>query len=192
MNVLRRHGHVATDTVCTDHPAIGAGQTAAQALIGRKTHVIDIFGVRTDAEFVNTLLDVIRKRGAMDHLISDLAAAGLSTRIKDALRALVIGEWQSEAYLHHQNFAERKYQDIKAKANLILNRSQDGPWHSRSEMESRRPSHDNDSARAFAARTHAHRVGDGHGSQRRKSRPPERTRCLCRNDDRRRPIVLPR
>jgi len=59
----------------------------------------------------------------MDHLISDLAAAGLSTRVKDALRALVIGEWQSEAYQHHQNFTERKYQDIKAKADLILNRS---------------------------------------------------------------------
>jgi len=123
MNVLRRHEPIATDTVCTDYPAIGTGQTAAQVLIGRKTHVIDIFGVRTDAEFVNTLLDVIHKRGAMDHLISDLAAAELSTRIKDALRALVIGEWQSEAYLHHQNFAERECQDIKAKSDLTLDRS---------------------------------------------------------------------
>jgi len=129
MHALRRHEPVATDTVHTDCPAIGTGQTAAQVFIGRKTHVIDIFGVRTDAEFVNTLLDVIRKRGAMDHLISDLAAAGLSTRIKDVLRALVIGEWQSEAYQHHQNFAERKYQDIKAKANLTLNRSwSPNPW----------------------------------------------------------------
>jgi len=123
MDVLRRHGPVATDTVHTDCPAIGTGQTAAQVFIGRKTHVIDIFGVRTDAEFVNTLLDVTRGRGAMDHLISDLAAAGLSTRIKDALHALVIGGWQSEAYLRHQDSAGQKCQDIKAKADLVLNRS---------------------------------------------------------------------
>jgi len=86
MDVLRRHGPVTTDTVHTDCPAIGAGQTAAQVSSGRKTHVIDIFGVRTDAEFVNTLLDVARERGATGHLISDSAAAGLSTRIKGALR----------------------------------------------------------------------------------------------------------
>jgi len=107
MNVLRQHGPIATDTVCMGHPAIGAGQTAAQALIGRKTHVIDIFGVRTDTEFVNTLLDIIRKRGAMGHLVSDLAAAGLSTRIEDALRALVIGGRQSEACLRRQGRLDR-------------------------------------------------------------------------------------
>jgi len=121
MNVLRRHGPVATDTVCMDCPAIGAGQTAAQALVGRDTHVIDILGVRTDAEFVDTLLDVIRRWGAMGHLISDSAAAGLGTCIKDALHALVIGGRQSEACLRRQDFAGQECQDIKVRADLTLN-----------------------------------------------------------------------
>ena len=43
-----------------------------------------------------------------------------SGRAKDILRAYVIGDWQSEAYMQHQNFAERKYQQVKRATNRIM------------------------------------------------------------------------
>ena len=74
--------------------------------MGRTSLVADVYGVKTDKEFVNTLEDNIRARGAMDKLISDCARAETSSRVKDILRALVIGDWQSEPYQENQNFAE--------------------------------------------------------------------------------------
>ena len=44
--------------------------------------VADVYGLKTDKEFVNTLEDNIRERGAMDKLISDCAKAEMSNRVK--------------------------------------------------------------------------------------------------------------
>ena len=65
-----------------------------------------MYGMGTDKEFVNTLEDTIRKRGAMDTLISDSAQVETLRRVKDILRALIIGDHQSEPNYQHQNFAE--------------------------------------------------------------------------------------
>jgi hypothetical protein len=46
----------------------------------------------TEKEFVNTLADIIRKRGAMDKLISDSARTEISARVKDILRSLCIDD----------------------------------------------------------------------------------------------------
>ena len=122
-NVHRRNEAVATDTVFSDTPAVDSGVKAAQIFIGRTSLVADVYGIKTDKEFVNTLEDNIRERGAMDKLISDCARAETSTRIKDILRALVIAEWQSEPYQENQNFAENRYATIKTAANRVLNNS---------------------------------------------------------------------
>jgi hypothetical protein len=92
--------------------------------VGHNTLVADVYGIKTDREFVNTLEDNIRERGAMDKLISDGAKAEMSDRVKeDILRALVIRDWQNEPYHQNQNFAENCYATIKAAANRVLNRS---------------------------------------------------------------------
>ena len=122
-NVRRRNEAVATDTVFSDTPAVDSGVTAAQIFIGRSSLVADVYGIKTDKEFVNTLEDNIRERGAMDKLISDCARAETSSRVKDILRALVIADWQSEPYQENQNFAENRYGTIKAATNRVLNRS---------------------------------------------------------------------
>ena len=129
-NVIRRHEPTATDTFFADVPAICCGALMAQFFIGRHSLVRDVFPMKTDKQFVNTLEDVIRKRGAMDKLISDSAQVEISSRVKDILRALVIEDWQSEAYYQHQNFAERGWRDTKTLANLILNLSgaNDNEW----------------------------------------------------------------
>ena len=121
-NVWRRNEPVATDTIFAQVPAIDTnGQTQAQLFIGRKSLVSDAYGMKTEAEFVNTLEDNIRKRGAMDKLISDGAKVETSRRVKEILRALIIDDWQSEANYQHQNFAEHRWRHIKKQVNWYMN-----------------------------------------------------------------------
>ncbi|MFM8621767.1 MAG: reverse transcriptase domain-containing protein, partial [Holophagaceae bacterium] len=83
----------------------------------------DVFGMRTDAQFVNTLEDIIRERGAPHRLLSDSAIVIRSSRVKDILRALFIGQWTSKPHRQHQNVMERRYQSAKRLTNLLLDRS---------------------------------------------------------------------
>jgi hypothetical protein len=86
-NVKRRNEPVATDTVFSDTPAVHRGVTAAQIFVGRESLVADIYGLKTDKEFVNTMEDNIQERGAMDKIISDCAKAENSNCVKQSLRA---------------------------------------------------------------------------------------------------------
>ena len=122
-NVKRRNEPVATDTVFSDTPAVDSGVTAAQIFVGRESLVADVYGLKTGKEFVNTLEDNIRERGAMDKLISDCAKAEMSERVKQILRALCISAWFSEPYHENQNFAENRYGTIKAATNRVMNLS---------------------------------------------------------------------
>ena len=121
-NVWRRNEPMATDTIFAEVPAIDSGgQKMAQIFVGRKTLVIDVYGMSTEKEFVNTLEDEIRKRGAMDKLISDSARVEISNRVKDVLRALLIDSWQSEPNYQHQNFAEHRWKHLKGNVQWIMN-----------------------------------------------------------------------
>ena len=112
-NVQRRPEPLATDTVYSDTPAIDNGSCIAQIFVGTKSLVTDIFGMRTEKQFVNTLQDVIWTRDAPFKLISDSAQVEVSNKVKDILRYLFIEDWQSEPYHQHQKPAERRYQDLK-------------------------------------------------------------------------------
>ena len=119
-NVQRRNEAVASDTVFSDTPAIEYGVIAAQFFVGTKSLVSDVYPLQTEKQFVNTLQENIRKRGAMDKLITDRAQSEISTKVKDILRHYIISDWQSEPHYQHQNIAERRYQDIKRRTNKIL------------------------------------------------------------------------
>ena len=121
-NVARRNEPVATDTIFSDTPAIDSGCKSAQLFVGTESLVTDAYPMKTNDEFVNTLEDNIRERGAMTKLISDRAQAEISNKVQDILRTLVIKSWQSEPHQQHQNFAERRYQTIKTVVNTILDR----------------------------------------------------------------------
>ena len=82
--------------------------------------VSDVYPLQTEKQFVNTLQENIRKRGAMEKLITDRAQSEISTKVKDILRHYIISDWQSEPHYQHQNIAERRYQDIKKRTNKIL------------------------------------------------------------------------
>ena len=121
LNIPRRHEEVATDSIFADVPAVDTpGYTGAQIFVGRRSLVADPYGFASTNEFVNTLLDCIRERGAMDKLISDHANYEMSARVKDILRTLMIGHWKSEPYYQHQNFAEHRWGHIKSNLEWLM------------------------------------------------------------------------
>ena len=82
-NIPRRSEAVATDTIFSDTPAVDDGSTMAQFFCGRDTLVCDAYGIKSTKQFINTLSDNIRKRGAMDTLISDGGKYEISKRVTD-------------------------------------------------------------------------------------------------------------
>ena len=73
LNGHRRSQPVAIDTIYSNTPAIDNGATQAQFLVSCKTMVCDAYLIKTDKQFVNTLEDNMRTRGAMYQLVSDSA-----------------------------------------------------------------------------------------------------------------------
>jgi hypothetical protein len=80
LNVHQRNKPVAADTVYSDTPAIDSGDTYAQLFIGMESLVCDVEGMKTDKQFINTLEDNIRHRGAPTKLISDSAKVEISQK----------------------------------------------------------------------------------------------------------------
>ena len=122
-NIPRRSEAVATDTIFSDTPAVDDGSTMAQFFCGRDTIVCDAYGIKSTKQFINTLSDNIRKRGAMDTLISDGRKYEISKRVTDLLHSLFIQDYQSEPYHQHQNKAENRFGLAKRYTNTVMNTS---------------------------------------------------------------------
>jgi hypothetical protein len=123
LNFYRRNEAVACDIVYSDVPAIHDGTTAAVIFVGVTTQVTDVYGIKHDSQFVNTLEDNIIQRGAPNKLISDSAQVIVSNKVADILRTLCIAKWPSEHHQQHQNPAERRYQTIKNYTNHVIDRT---------------------------------------------------------------------
>ena len=122
-NIPRQSEEVATDTIFSDTPAIDSGVTMAQIFVGKRTLVTDVYPLKSQKQFVNTLEDNIRFRGAMTKLISDYAKVEISNKVKDILRMYHSSSWNSEPYHQNQNPAEGRYCTLKSWTNTIMNRS---------------------------------------------------------------------
>ena len=122
-NIPRHSEAVATDTIFSDTPAVDDGSTMAQFFCGRDTLVCDAYGIKSTKQFINTLSDNIRKRGAMDTLISDGGKYEISKQVTDLLRSLFIQDYQSEPYHQHQNKAENRFGLAKHFTNTVMNTS---------------------------------------------------------------------
>ena len=122
-NIPRCSETVATDTIFSDTPAVDDGSTMAQFFCGWDTLVCDAYGIKSTKHFINTLSDNIRKRGAMDTLISDGGKYEISKRVTDLLRSLFIQDYQSEPYDQHQNKAENCFGLAKRYTNTVMNTS---------------------------------------------------------------------
>jgi len=84
---------VTTDTVYSDTPAIDSGVTVAQFFVVCGSIVCNIYGIKTDKQFVNTLGENIHEHGAPNKLISDCAQIETSEKVQDILHTLFIGCW---------------------------------------------------------------------------------------------------
>ena len=98
-NIPRCSEAVATDTIFSDTPAVDDGSTMAQFFCGHDTLVCEAYCINSTKQFINTLSDNIRKRGAMDTLIRDGGKYEISKQVTDLLRSLFIQNYQSEPYL---------------------------------------------------------------------------------------------
>ena len=96
---------------------INNGCKVAQLFAGIESVVTDIYGLKTEEQFFNTLQDIIPTRGAPTKLISDHTQVEISNKSHDILQYLFLQDWQSESYHQHQSPAEEGYQDIKRTAN---------------------------------------------------------------------------
>ena len=126
LNIPTRHEPVATDTVFSDTPAVHSGLfhvKQAQVFVGRDTLVADAYPMKSGKQFVNTLEDNVRRRGAMEKLLGDSAKTEISNKVMDILRAYHISNWHSEPYHQNQNPAEWRYRTIKSWTNTVMNRS---------------------------------------------------------------------
>ena len=78
----------------------------AQSFVGKRTLVTDVYPLKSQKQFVNTLEDNIRFRGAMTKLISDYAKVEISNKVKDILRMYHSSSRNSEPFHQNQNPAE--------------------------------------------------------------------------------------
>jgi len=120
-NMPRRSEAVASDTMFANAAAVDTpGCTCAQMFVGKSSLLADAHGVVSTNEFVNTLLDCIGDRGAVDKLITDHTNYEMLSHVKDTLRALVIGHWKSEPHCQHLNFAEHRHGHIKSNLEWLM------------------------------------------------------------------------
>ena len=123
LNIPRRHEPVATDTVISDTSAADSGVKQGQVFVGRDTLVADAYPMKSGKQFVKTIEDNIRRRGATDRFLSDSAKTEISNKVMDILRAYHILSWHSEPYHQNQNPSEWRYRTIKTWTNTVTNRS---------------------------------------------------------------------
>ena len=83
------------NTVFSDIPAINDGRTIAQFFVGKDTLVCDAYEIKSQKQFINTLYDNTKTRGAMD-TITHGGKYEISKKGADLLRSLFIKQYESE------------------------------------------------------------------------------------------------
>jgi hypothetical protein len=120
LNVFHCQEDMACDIVYSDVPAIYDGSTAAAIFVGVNTQVTDVYGIKTDKQFVKMLEDNIIQCGSPLKLISDRGQSIVSNKVAEILHTFCIDNWQNEPHQQHQNAAERPYPTIKNCTSRIL------------------------------------------------------------------------
>ena len=126
VRILSRSSRKWTVTGIDSHELQGLDVVQCAALVETHHGIINLIMneyAKSGKQFVNTLEDNIRRRGAMDKLLSDSFKTEISNKVMDILRAYHISNWHSEPYHQNQNPAEWRYRTIKSWTNTVMNRS---------------------------------------------------------------------
>ena len=125
-NVSRLNEVVATDTFFFDVPALDdgimghGGTTMVQLFCGCTSLLTAVYSMSSETQISGALEDFIRHHGAPNALFSDNAKAQTGKAVQEILRMYAIKDFQCEPHHQHQNFAERRIQEVKKISNLIL------------------------------------------------------------------------
>ena len=92
-----------------------------QFFVGKDTLICDAYAIKSQNQFINTLYDNIKTRGAMDTIITDGGNYEISKKVADLLRSLFIKQYESEPYHQQQNIAEQCYGVVKRYINTLMN-----------------------------------------------------------------------
>ena len=68
----------------------------AEFFAGKDTLLCDAYGIKSQKQFINTLYDNIKTRGAMDIIITEDGKYEISMKVADLLRSLFIKQYESE------------------------------------------------------------------------------------------------
>jgi hypothetical protein len=129
-NVNRLDETVATDTFFADTPVhddgiMGhGGARMVQLYVGKTSQFTSVFPMQLESQMAETLEDYIRQVGAPNVLFSDNAKAQIGAKVRNILRHCTIDEQQSEPHDQHQNYAERRIQEVfHLTTNAIMDRT---------------------------------------------------------------------
>ena len=100
MNVYCCDKPVATDTIYYETPTIDDGPTCSPLFVCKKSLFSDVYGMKTDNQFGNTLEDNIRARGETSKLISNCDQSEFKNRAQSILWAPFIDDCQIEPHYH--------------------------------------------------------------------------------------------
>jgi Reverse transcriptase (RNA-dependent DNA polymerase) len=132
-NVSRLNETVATDTffsdvIAHDDGILGhGGTTMLQLYCGCTSLLTAGYPMKTGDEMAGTLQDFIRHHGAPNALFSDNAKAQIGHAVQEILRMYAIKDFQCEPYHQHQNYAERRIQEVKKLSNQLMDRTNTSP-----------------------------------------------------------------
>ena len=132
-NISRLNEVVATDTYFSDTPALDdgimghGGTTMLQLFCGCKSLLTAVYPMRRENDIAGTLEDFIRHYGAPNALFSDNAKSQIGRAVQEILRMYAIKDFQCEPHHQHQNFAERRIQEVKKLSNALLDRTGSPP-----------------------------------------------------------------
>jgi hypothetical protein len=125
-NVACLNDDVAMDTFFTDVPAHDdgiwghGGATMAQIFCGRRTQLTKAYPMQRESQMPDTLQSFINDAGAPNLLISDNSKVQILGKVDTILRYFQIKDHQSEPEHQHQNYVERRIQEIKRFMNTIM------------------------------------------------------------------------
>jgi hypothetical protein len=98
LNVTRRNEAVTCDIVYSDVTDTDDCSIAAVIFVVTKTQVRDIYGIKSDRQFVHTLEDFITRRRVPYKRISDSAQVIIGDKVKNIPSTLCIYSGKSEPY----------------------------------------------------------------------------------------------
>jgi hypothetical protein len=91
-----------------------------QFYCGKESQLTHGYPMTLEHDMYHSLEDFICHEGALDALLSDNAKAQIGKNVQLILRMYCIADFQCEPHYQHQNYAERRIEEIRKTVNALL------------------------------------------------------------------------